>query len=285
MLLFWPWFVESAFQQRYYRTTLGLCDSVCLPLDALIWVIIIVAMLFAGRWRATLELACTVPPFVAALTCLLHRQRSVDKYRRKRSTITACRRLAILPYLSWVLLRQQPHITGSWPAALMHLLVLSGSAHTLIATGFFLNSWGVAVLELLVSSLMLGSAAPHSCSNILAGPQPHAGWRAAAAVMEKVSLGMYSSSVQDPRLEHAVCCTTLNTVLVSTVHMALQLKRVCMHLPSCQHEQSVPANALLMTAHHIQRLSARRSTILSCMSSVLCHPGTCCFQPQAASCV
>jgi hypothetical protein len=259
MLLFWPWFVECAFQQQYYKTTLGLCDSVCMPLDILIWLIDIVLMLVAGRWWAPLELACTVPPFVAAVACLLYRRRNPDKYRRKRSSTTACRRLASLPFLSWVLLRRQPQAIGSWPAALMHLLVLSGGVHTLIVSGLFLNSWGVAVLESLASSLMLGSAAPHSCSNILAGPQPHAGWKAAAAVMEKASLGMYSSSVQDPHLEHAVCCTTLNTVLVSSSHCC-SLNSVC--LPAAG---AMPADAV--SATKAPPSTATDHTQLLCASS------------------
>jgi hypothetical protein len=222
MLLFWPWFVECAFQQQYYKTTLGLCDSVCLPLDALIWVACIVEMLLAGRWRSPVEVACTILPLVAAVACFIYRQRNPRTYRCKRSAITACRRMAILPYLSWVLLRRQLQPTGSWLAAFSHLFILSGGKFVLIATAFFLNSWWVAVPELVVSGLMLASAAPHSCSNILAGPQPYAGWKAAAAVMDKVSLGVYSTSVHDPRLEHAVCCTTLNTVLVSTQVEMLQ---------------------------------------------------------------
>jgi hypothetical protein len=237
MLLFWPWFVESAFQQQYYKTTLGMCDTVCLPLDAFIWIVDIVDMLLAGRWRSPLEVACTVPPFVAVLTCILYRRNNPDKYRRKHSAITACRRLAILPYLSCVLLRRPAQPTGSWSAALTHLFILSGGMHVMIATAFFLNSWWIAIGELVVASLMLGSAAPRSCNNILAGPQPYAGWKAAAAVMEKVSLGVYSSSVQDPSLEHAVCCTTLNTVLVSTLECC-SMNSVCCGPASCQQVES-----------------------------------------------
>jgi hypothetical protein len=120
----------------------------------------------------------------------------------------------IIPYLTLILLRQPLHATGSWPAAVLHLFVLSGSAHTVCASFFFLNSWWTALFEVTVSAVAFGSAAPAACKNVLAGPQPHAGWKAAAQVFDRAALNIYNTRLQEPGLEHAVCCTTLNTVLV-----------------------------------------------------------------------
>jgi hypothetical protein len=138
------------------------------------------------------------------------------------------------------------------------------------------------VLELAVSGLMLGSAAPHSCSNILAGPQPYAGWQAAAAVMQKASLGIYGSSVRDPRMDHAVCCTTLNTVLVSSqpshAHDALPdhsaylqcfEQHVSMHRVNCCQPGQQKHGAVVMPAGSGALIQAKVPTHKSYAAPVL----------------
>lgn len=292
MLLFWPWFVESAFQQHYQRTTLSVADAVCLPLDIFIWVLI--CLTSGGQ---TLCLACALPPLMVTLSTVLLRHQQPELYTRRRAALTALRRLGIAPALGLVLLRRPHHVTGSWAVAAVHLLVMSGSMHSLIAPFFFLNNWSTAMFEAVLTAAMLATAAPAACTNILAGPQPYAGWRVAAGeqhstaqpdpphpskkhqpmayarvvsvvagsshltqkhkpkrrlsditrcdvdssspqttkvahspsspthkippspfpagLMDKAALNLYSSSLQDPALEHAVCTTTLNTLLVS----------------------------------------------------------------------
>lgn len=42
--------------------------------------------------------------------------------------------------------------------------------------------------------------------------------------MDKAALGIYKRSLGQPDMAHAVCCTTLNTTLVSKQHVGL----VCM---------------------------------------------------------
>lgn len=175
MLLFWPWFVESAFQQHYDRTTLGIADAVCLPLDILIWVL--VSITSGGQ---LLCLACALPPLLVTVAVVLLRHQQPELYTRRRTALTALRRLGIVPVLSLVLLRRPHYVTGSWAAAMVHLLVLSGSMHSLIAPFFFLNNWWTAMCEAVLTAVVLGTAAPAACTNMLAGPQPYAGWRAAA---------------------------------------------------------------------------------------------------------
>lgn len=170
-----------------------------------------------GAWRTPRELLCTLPAVLSSLGFAAFKQQRPAHYVRHRTAITAFRRCVIMPYLGLILLRRPLHATGSWPAAVLHLLVLSGSVHTFIANFFFLNNWWTALIEAVVSTFALGSAAPSACRNVLVGPQPHAGWRAAAELFDKAALGIYSSRLKDPALEHAVCCTTLNTVLVSVI--------------------------------------------------------------------
>lgn len=209
MLLFWPWFVECAFQQHYNRTTLGFMDTICLPLDVLIWF----SCVLAG-WRTPVECLCSALPLMSSIAFAVYKYKQPDRYRRQRTVLTAFRRFLVMPYLSLVLLRRPLHVAGRWQSAFLHLFVLSGSVHTIIATFFFLNNWWTALFEIALAAVMLGAAAPTACSNVLAGPCPHAGWQAAAALMDKAALNIYSRSLQNASLEHAVCCSTLNTVLV-----------------------------------------------------------------------
>jgi hypothetical protein len=208
-----PRFVECAFQQHYSRTTLGVCDSICIWLDIVIWLCCILA-----SWRTPKALLCTVPTLLTSLGLAVFKQHRPAQYNRHRTAITVFRRCTIHPYLA-LILRQPLHATGSWPAAFscrfLHLFVLSGSVHTVIASFYFLNKWWTTLFEVAVSAVALGSAAPAACRNVLAGPQSRAGWQAAAELFDKAALNIYSNRLQEPRLEHAVCCTTLNTVLVS----------------------------------------------------------------------
>ena len=84
----------------------------------------------------------------------------------------------------------------------MHLCALHTCSHA-------------GLLEIAVTALALGSSAPSSCSHILSGPHPNAGWLKAAAVMDRAAFNIYSGSMHDASKAHAVCCTTLNTTLVS----------------------------------------------------------------------
>lgn len=211
LLLFWPPVVEQSFQEHYSSTTLHLCDSINMPLDMIIWILSLLS-----SWRTTLGLWCTLPPLACVLGLTMLRHVSPAAYSRHRTFITVLRRLAFYPYLSLVLLHRPPHATSSWQAALIHLFVLSGSFHAACAAVVLLNHWWTALWEMAVSVLAFAAAAPVCCSNILAGSQPKAGWRAAAGFMDTAALGIYSSSLQDERMEHAVCCTSLNTVLVSS---------------------------------------------------------------------
>lgn len=121
-LLFWPWFVESAFQQHYQRTTLDVADAVCLPLDILIWV-----RIFLTSGGQMLCLICALPPLLVTVAVALLRHQQPELYTRRRAALTTLRRLLIAPYLSLVLLRRPRHLTGSWAAAVVHLLVLSAA--------------------------------------------------------------------------------------------------------------------------------------------------------------
>lgn len=209
LLLFWPWFVECAFQQNYYNNTLDLCDRVCLPLDIIIWVCCAL-----GSWHKPQELFWVAPGFLWALCVAVLRRRHPNWCRRRRTAITVARRLMALLYLGFVLLRQPLQPTGTWQAAVVHLFVLSGGVHNTIAALFFLNPWWVSLWELALGALVLGSAAPETCRHVMEGTHPDAGWRSAAALMDRAALNIYSSTLENPKLAHAVCCTTLITMLV-----------------------------------------------------------------------
>lgn len=71
-----------------------------------------------------------------------------------------------------------------------------------------------AVAEIVVGVLVLGSAAPSCCRGLLTWSHPGAGWRTAAALMDRASFNIYKSSLIQADKAHAVCCTTLNTTLV-----------------------------------------------------------------------
>jgi hypothetical protein len=238
MLLFWPWFVECAFQQHYHRTTLGIADAVCLPLDVLIWI----ACMFSGG--RMLDVACALPPMLVALAITRLRHRQPELYTRRRTALTALRRASILPFLSLVLLRRPLHITGSWAAAAVHLLVLSGGLHSLIASFFFLNSWWTAMCEAVLTAVVLGSAAPAACANMLAGPQPHAGWRAAAGEQGRLyTLYAASSSRQHachvPRM-FVACCRQKQLFSPTQVPVLASLSPTCQPflLPQPKHRVS-----------------------------------------------
>ncbi len=119
-----------------------------------------------------------------------------------------------MPCLAFVLLRRPVQASSNGQAALALLWVGSGSSHMLLATVIFLNSWWVSVAEAVVSALMLSTAAPSSCRSVLAGPHT-AGWQTAAAVLDRATLGIWRHSLAQPDMAQAVCCTTLNTTLVS----------------------------------------------------------------------
>lgn len=210
MLLFWPWFVEAAFVAAYNTTTLDPVDNICVPLDVVIWA----CCAWSSRHMPS-ELIFSVPALMSALWVALYRRRNPDRYRRWRTAITSIRRAIILPFLHHQLRKLLPASVHPVAAGALQLLVLSGSLHTLIATAFFLNEWWLAPLEMVLTVLMFATAAPAACANTLAGPHPHAGWQVAAALMDRAALGTYSRSLQDPSTAHAVCCTTLNSVLVS----------------------------------------------------------------------
>lgn len=208
LLLFWPWFVECAFQKHYRCTTLHLVDAVSLPVSLVIWV----ACIFSCTpW----QLVTVLPPMTFEAWVWYHKYNQPERYNKRRTVLTAMRRLGIIPYLGFVQLRRPFHASSSWQSAIMLLWIGSGSGHTLVATFIFLNSWWVAIAEGVAAFLLLAPAAPSSCASVLSGPYAAAGWPTAAAVMDRATLGIWRRSLAQPDMAHAVCCTTLNTMLVS----------------------------------------------------------------------
>lgn len=222
LLLFWPWFVECAFQQHYNSNTLDPCDRICLPLDIVIWVCCAL-----GARHTPQQLLWVAPGLLSAVCVAVLRRRHPNWCKKRRTAITAARRLMVLPYLAFVLLRQPLHATGAWQAAVLHLLVLSGGVHNTIAAFFFLNPWWVSLWELALGALVLGSAAPATCKQLMEGTHPDAGWRSAAALMDHAALNIYSSTLEDPKMAHAVCCTTLNTMLVRVLLCVFESEAAC----------------------------------------------------------
>lgn len=137
LLLFWPWFVECAFQKHYHSSSLNLCDSLSLPLDVLIWTAAVLQT-WAHRW----QLLVTLTPLLGGAACWAYKWFRPDRYMRRRTAITVLRRLAILPYLGLVLLRSPLTASHIWQNT-GGLLVLSGGIFTLTATFLFLNSWWI----------------------------------------------------------------------------------------------------------------------------------------------
>lgn len=220
MAVFRPPYVGQGFQQHYTSTTLAHVDRISLPADILIW-----AAGLLSTWHTPLGTLCAAPPLAFAVGCTLWRHTCHEGYLRHRTAITAMRRLTIYPYLTLVYLAQRPPqaaATASPLAAFVHLFVLSGS-FVVCAAALMLNYWWTALWEVPVSVAAFAATAPISCRDILAGPQPYAGWRAAAELMDATALNIYSSSLQDSALEHAVCCTTLNTMLVGLGGFAASL--------------------------------------------------------------
>jgi hypothetical protein len=211
--MFWPWFVECAFQRHYRCSTLHMVDTVSLPVSLLIWTVGL--LVFAvGSNSSPWHLLAVLPPMAFEAWAWYHKCNDPERYNKRRTAITATRRLGVMPYLACVLLRQPVHASTNWQAAVTLLWVGSGSAHTLMASVFFLSSWWVSIAEGLLSVLLLASAAPSSCRSVLAGPHT-AGWGTAASVFDRATLGVWRRSLDQPDMAQAVCVTTLNTSLVS----------------------------------------------------------------------
>lgn len=244
LLLFWPWFVECAFQQHYNSNTLDPCDRICLPLDIVIWVCCAL-----GARHTPQQLLWVAPGLLSAVCVAVLRRRHPNWCKKRRTAITAARRLMVLPYLAFVLLRQPLHATGAWQAAVLHLLVLSGGVHNTIAAFFFLNPWWVSLWELALGALVLGSAAPATCKQLMEGTHPDAGWRSAAALMDHAALNIYSSTLEDPKMAHAVCCTTLNTMLVTCSCLAGYLVHCFERQQRLRYKAQLPPAVAAMQGH------------------------------------
>lgn len=214
LLLFWPWFVECAFQKHYHSSTLSLVDSFSIPVSILIFFSdLVFAVIDSNFWKA----ATILPALAFEFWCLAYRYRYPEKFTKRRSTLTTIRRLGILPVLSMFVIRNPALVQtdSRGKAALVLLVVASGSLHNFAAMFLFFSPWWTTIAELAVGTALLGTAAPSSCRNLLAGPVPDAGWPTAAALMDKAALGLYKRSLSQPDMAQAVCCTTLNTTLVS----------------------------------------------------------------------
>jgi hypothetical protein len=271
-LLFWPWFVEFAFQRHYRCSTLHLADAVSLPVSLLIWVACLAAVAFSGNCKLWHLLTVLVPAAYES-RAWHHKYNDPERYNKRRTAITVLRRVGILPYIAFVLLRQPVHAPTNWQAAFTLLCVGSGSAHTLIMHVFFLNSWWVAIAEGLLSVLLLASAAPSGCRSVLAGPHT-AGWGTAAAVFDRATLGIWRRSLEQPDMAQGVCCTTLNTTLVRGDGRRLAaLAWVAVAVWQAQNYRNTPA----WHVHACRVMDLRRTQScgplrLACQHSVVTHP-------------
>lgn len=132
---FTPRFVEKAFWQWYYNTTLSVHARVALRLDVAIW-LVCCCVVGVRSWYLLYTILCV---FISAVVARIHDKHNAW-YKKHARALTTLKRLLTFPNIKLMPSRgvQSP---GMWQMVLVHIILRSGAIYNAIQPFYYTNYW------------------------------------------------------------------------------------------------------------------------------------------------